>query len=34
MWFGTTTAGFEAEPSRRSSIAAITMVAVLPAPTA
>jgi hypothetical protein len=34
IWFGTTTAGFEAEPKRRSSIAAITMVAVLPAPTA
>src|SRR3546814_310552 len=34
MWFGTTTAGLVAEPSRRSSMAAMTMVAVLPAPTA
>ena len=33
MWFGTTTIGLLAIPRRRSSIAAMTIVAVLPAPT-
>ncbi len=33
MWFGTTTAGLLTSPSRFSSLAAIAIVAVFPAPT-